>query len=280
MSNLCLMLCSIFFAVYITAASEHSLAKQGDDRVPSLGEITGVVNRIKGDSIVPVSGAKLFFSSIGSPQRESESVTNKDGKYVAKLPSGSYHEWVEWFGDCPKIRRAGFDLAPAEHFKFDFIVVACPIVDTERIEVPFQGSGSRDASSLPPEPEGRMDVPLAKQRGGYQEQLFPANSGQWPEIIISFGKYDNEPSRTTYFSLTNQIVKNLSPRPTIVPRPLPVTITVDRYTLRASDVVLTKKAMTFELRGEVSISDGVYTQQGSSATLSFPGGKPKVELSE
>lgn len=275
MSTFPLTLCSMLFVVYVTATS--ALTGPCDVSVPSVGRITGVVNRIEGNRVVPVSGAKVFFSSVGEPQREYESATDNKGIYVVDLPSGSYREWLQWFGECPKIRRAVFKLVAAEHLKFDFLVVACSIVDTERFEVPLEEPSSGHS---PPtlSLESQMDVPLAQQKGGYQEQLFPAIDRQRPEIIISFGKYDNEPNQTTYFSLENQVVKNLSTRPAILPKPLPVTITVDHYTVRASNVVLSKKTMIFEARGDVSVSDGVNTRQGNSATLTFPAGIPKVEL--
>jgi len=59
---------------------------------------------------------------------------------------------------------------------------------------------------------------------------------------------------------------------------LPVTITVDRYTLRASSVILEKGKMVFEASGQVSLSDGTLTTNAESATLSFSGSEPKVEI--
>lgn len=278
MSKFPLTLCSMLFVIGVTASSTHLSATSYDVSVSSSGTITGVVNRVEGDRLVPVSGAKLFFSSVGNPERNYESATDTNGTYMVELPSGAYHEWLQWFGECPKIRRAEFKVASAEHLKFDFLVVACSIVDTERFEVPLEESGSGQLPARAASLESQMDVPLANQKGGYEEQLFPANDEQWPEIVISFGKYDNGPSQTTYFSLETQIVKNRSTGQMVLPKPLPVTITIGHYTVRASNVVLTKKTMTFEAQGNVSVSDGVHTREGSSATITFAGGVPKVKL--
>jgi hypothetical protein len=57
-----------------------------------------------------------------------------------------------------------------------------------------------------------------------------------------------------------------------------VTITVDRFTLRASSVILDKRKMVFKASGQVSLSDGMHTTNARSATLFFLDGEPKVKV--
>jgi hypothetical protein len=123
-----------------------------------------------------------------------------------------------------------------------------------------------------------MNVPLTEQTEKYQEQLIPSKRNRWPEIIVSFGKYDNRVDKVRYFPLHQKVVNPFAiPNPPI-PLSLPVTITVDRYTLRASSVILDKGKMVFMTSGQVSISDGTITTNAKSAALSFSGGEPKIEI--
>ncbi len=268
------VVCITIFMIGFTTLSARPLASSVPDSPP--GRITGVVNRIEGERVMPVAGVRVFFSSVGEPRQEFESVTDANGTYAVDIPRGVYHEWIEWFGDCPKIRRAVFEIAPAERVKFDFLVIACPIIDTEGFEVPLEESGSGRLSTRGRN-ENQMDIPLVNQRGGYQDQLFPANDKRWPEIVISFGKYDNGPTQTTYFSLEDQAIRN-PPAGRIIVSALPVTITLEHYTVRASTVVLTKRTMTFVARGDVWVSDGVHARKGGLARISFASGIPKIKL--
>lgn len=99
-------------------------------------------------------------------------------------------------------------------------------------------------------------------------------------MLVSFGKYDNQGCHITYFSLDNEVVKNLSPGVKRLGMSLPVTITVDKYTVRASTVVLDRKAMIFIVPGKVTVSDGTATVEGKSAILAFPNGKLVVTVEQ
>jgi hypothetical protein len=187
-----------------------------------------------------------------------ETVTDSEGKYKLNLPRGLYHVLLHWYGDCSQVRRAPFKLETGDDFTFDFLLVSCRIVDTEK----------DDAGSLRNNQDANMSIPLAEQAPEYREQVISAASNGRPEILVSFGKYDNQRDCIEYFSLDNQVIKNLSSYP-MLPMPLPVTVTVDRYTIGASTVVWHKKAMTFHFAGDVSVSDGHMTSQARSASLSF-----------
>jgi hypothetical protein len=178
---------------------------------------------------------------------------------------------LAWMGgECSEINRASFRLDAGAHLTFDFLVMQCPIIDPIRRRVPIED----DAKFVKPQGTNPMNVSLTKQTEKYQEQLIPAERNRWPEIIVSFEKYDNRVDETRYFPL-HQVVRNLFaiPDPPI-PLSLPVTITVDRYTLRASSVILDKRKMIFKARSQVSLSDGRITSTGTFAKLSFSAGQP------
>jgi hypothetical protein len=70
--------------------------------------------------------------------------------------------------------------------------------------------GSRTGDSVPVKSEGAnsMNVPLAKQTEKYQEQLIPARRDHWPEIIVSFGKYDNQVDEIRYFPVQQVVINS------------------------------------------------------------------------
>jgi hypothetical protein len=123
-----------------------------------------------------------------------------------------------------------------------------------------------------------MNIPLTEQTEKYQEQLIPAERNRWPEIVVSFGKYDNQVDEIRYFPLHQLLINPFNIPDPPIPLSLPVTITVDRYTLRASSVILDKRKMVFKASGQVSLSDGTLTTNAESVTLSFSGGEPKIEI--
>jgi hypothetical protein len=236
-----------------------------DEHNSSFGRVRGSVSRIMGDHTVPVGKVKLTFSGIEGT--EFETTTDTEGRYELDLPSDSYRVLLHWYGDCSEIHRAPFRLGKGDYLTFDFLLVSCQIVDTEKDAPP--------STTVTGDSEAAMSIPLSKQAPGYREQVIPAGGHGRPEILVSFGKYDNQADHIEYFCLQNQRIKNLSSRP-FSPMPLPVTVTVDRYTIRASRVLWYKKTMTFHATGDVSISDGHVTVKASSAVLSFPRGVPKV----
>jgi hypothetical protein len=195
--------------------------------------------------------------------------------------------FLSWMGgdDCSESHRASFRLDAAAHLTLDFLVMQCPSSEPIWKYLPpeeakkeaeeYNRSHGRNSMNVPLNP---MNVPLAEQIEKYQEQLIPAEQNRWPEIVLSFGKYDNRSDEIRYFPL-HQLLLN----PFHIPNPptplsLPVTITVDRYTLRASSVILNKRKMVFEASGQVSLSDGTHTTSARSATLFFSDGVPKIKV--
>jgi hypothetical protein len=250
-------------ALYVALAANVSLGNTHEIS-KAAGVVRGTVSFIIGDHAVPASRVRLTFS--GKTGDEFEIATNAEGKYELPLPAGSYSILLHWYGDCSRVRRAPFKLEEKENLTFDFLLVSCRIVDTE----------TRGETSPPRvQDDVGLTIPLDVQSPEYREQVIPAGEGGQPEILVSFGKYDNQADYIRYFSLDNQIIKNLSVNP-IIPLPLPVTVTVDRYTIRASTVVWHKKAMTFDFVGDVSVSDGHVTGSRDSAILYFRNGVPTV----
>lgn len=185
---------------------------------------------------------------------------------------------LDWMGgDCSEINRAPFRIDAGVHLTFDFVVMACPIDDPVIMRQPIGDEAKESVSPRTPNP---MNVPTSEQAEKYQEQLIPAQQNQWPEIIVSFGKCDNQVNEVHYFPLHQLVIKRPTNTPPLVPLSLPVTITVDRYTLRAEALVLDKRNMIFRASGQVSVSDGVQVTSARSAILRFSGGEPKVEIDQ
>jgi hypothetical protein len=122
-----------------------------------------------------------------------------------------------------------------------------------------------------------MKVPFAKQGRRYVEPLIAAEPGHWPEIIVSFGKYDNQTDEIRYFPMY-QVSMNAPATTAALAFSLLVTVTVDRYTLQALEVILNKKTMVFYAKGHVFISDGQSGRIGNYATLSFSAGQPRLKM--
>lgn len=240
------------------------------------GSVGGTVTLIIGDHTVPVSRARLELWGGSEENGEYQAVTDGAGKYMIDLPQGTYNMRLEWMGgDCSEIRRAPFRLSAGKRLTLDFLVLQCPISDPLIGKMPFEQEAKQ---SVRPQGTNPMNVPVTEQTEKYQEQFIPAERNRWPEIIISFGKYDNQDSETRYFPLHQVLINPFAIPDPPIPLSLPVTITVDRYTLRALGVVLDKKTMVFKAKGEASISDGRTTSTGSSATLVFSHGQPKLEI--
>jgi hypothetical protein len=238
------------------------------------GRISGTVTEVMGDHTNPATGVRVSAWTSSDERVEYEAVTDQTGQYTIDLPAATYGLRLHWFGECSTIRRAAFNLASGEHLTFDFLVVPCPVIDTlKKVAIPFEEAGAKGSVTSP---TTETSVSLGKQTEKYQEQLIPSERNRWPEIMISFGKSDDRGAEKEYFPLQSMKVTNRTLSPTIVPMSLPVTVTVDRYTLRASDVVWDKKTMVFKAKGEVSLSDGRNNSTGTSVTLSFPAGLPML----
>jgi hypothetical protein len=263
--TMCVVICLNLSGV-LTAGASQSVA----------GGVDGTVRVIVGDQAVPVAGARVEARNVSNEYDEYEAATDKAGRYTMDLPPGTYGMRLAWMGgECSIVRRASFGLSASERLAFDFFVMRCPIID-RAMKIPLEEQEAKESPRS--QNANSMEVPFAKQAEKYQEQVIPPERHRWPEIIVSFGKYDNQIDEILYFPLHQLGSKH----PPIPPAPgtlsLPVTVTVDRYTLRASNVVLDKKTMVITAKGEVSVSDGKHNSTGTSATLSFPAGLPKLEI--
>lgn len=234
------------------------------------GGVSGTIRLIKNDQTVPLVGARVQVSNVSNDHDGHEAVTDKAGQYTVDLPEGTYKMHFFWQdGDCSIVRRPPFRLGAGEHLTFDFVIMYCPNTEVKP-EVPYE-EGNRDGFKS-------MNVPFDKQGRRYLEQLIPAESGHWPEIIVSFGKYDNQADEIRYFPMHQAATKNATVTAAPLPLSLPVTITVDRYTLQAMEVVLNKNTMVFTAKGVVFISDGKSGRVGNWATLSFSAGEPSLKM--
>jgi hypothetical protein len=242
----------------------------------ATGSVDGTVKLVRGLQITPLIGATLVLTSVSGEGGEHQVTTDSAGKYTLDLPQGTYKMLLDWMGgECSEIHRASFKLDAGAHLTLDLLVMQCPIIDREIIRAPVEEEAEKPAA---PQRANPMNVPLIEQTEKYQEQLIPAERNRWPEIVVSFGKYDNQIDEIQYFPLRQLLINpfNIPDPPT--PLSLPATITVDRYTLRASSMVLDNGKMVFKATGQVLFSDGTLTTDAESATLSFSGGEPKIEL--
>ena len=234
------------------------------------GGVRGTIRLIMGDHTVPLVGARVTASSVSNDHDEHEAVTDKAGQYTVDLPEGTYKLHFFWQGgDCSIVRRAPFMLSAGEHLNLDFVIMHCPYTEVKS-EVPYEERNNGGFKS--------MNVPFTRQGRRYLEQLIPAERDHWPEIIVSFGKYDNQVDDILYFPMYQAAVKDAPATAPVLPLSLPVTVTVDRYTLQAMEVVLDKKTMVFTAKGNVFISDGQSGRMGNYATLTFSAGQPKLKM--
>lgn len=244
----------------------------------ATGSVSGTVRVVGGQHTLPLAHAKLRLTSISDENGEYQATTDGTGRYAIELPPGTYKMLLAWMGgdDCSEIHRAAFRLDAGAHLTFDFLTMECPHSD------PIIWRSEEEAKKhVRPKPETnpmKMNVPLTEQTENYQEHIIPAEQNRGPEIVLSFGKYDNRVDEIRYFQLHQTVInpKHIPNLPILLS--LPVTITVDRYTIRASSVILNKRKMVFKAGGQVSLSDGTHTSNGESATLFFSGGEPKIKV--
>jgi hypothetical protein len=242
----------------------------------ATASVGGTVKVVQGLQTFPVAGTRLELMSISDEGGEYQATTDGAGRYTLDLPPGTYKMLLSWMGgECSEINRASFRLDAGAHLTFDFLVMQCPIIDRLIRRVPIEEEAKTPVRQQGTNP---MNIPLTEQTEKYQEQLIPAERNRWPEIVVSFGKYDNQVDEIRYFPLHQLLINPFNIPDPPIPLSLPVTITVDRYTLRASSVILDKRKMVFKASGQVSLSDGTLTTNAESVTLSFSGGEPKIEI--
>lgn len=261
-------------ACVVWISGSGSVAAAGPPAMPAA-HVRGSAVLIWGTRMVPLAGARVeLVKGLGGAALY-DAITDQAGRYVIDATPGQYAMQLRWMGgDCAEIHRASFSLHDAEDLTFDFLVMQCPMTEPVHLKSSIgeraQGQGgARQADA--------MSVPLAEQRESYREQTIPAELNRWPEIVISFGRYDNTMEDTRYFSRHQLVMNPFAVPDPPVPLALPVIITVDRFTLRASSVRLNKQKMVFEATGEVSLSDGKHTRAARSARLLFSGGRPLIE---
>jgi len=268
--------------VFVSGLPEVGVAQSSDLATGSIG---GTVKLVFGQHVLPVADARLELMSISDEGPKFQATTDGTGRYTIDLPQGTYRMLLSWKGgdDCSEIHRASFRLEAAARLTLDFLVKQCPssepvwkYLPAEDVEKYVRSQKERNPMNVPLNP---MNIPLTEQAEKYQEQLIPAEQNRWPEIVLSFGKYDNRGDVIRYFPLHQLVLNPFHIPDPPIPLSLPVTVTADRYTLRALDVVWDKKAMVFKAKGEVSVSDGQHESTGSSATLSFSSGLPNVQIS-
>jgi hypothetical protein len=242
----------------------------------ATAEVGGSVRGVRGLQTFAVAGARIKLMRISDEGGEYNAVTDSTGRYDLGLPLGTYRMTLAWMGgDCSEIHRAPFRVDPGVQLTLDFLVMQCAITDPVIMRGP---EGALVKQAVAPLETTSMNVPLAEQTEKYREQTIKAEEHRWPEITVSFGKYENQVDTTRYFPLHQVVVNRPTNSPPPVPLNVPVTVTVDRYTLRASEMVLDKKLMIFRADGDVSISDGTHYNTSNSATLSFSGGLPQMEI--
>jgi hypothetical protein len=243
----------------------------------ATGSVGGTVKLVWGLQTIPLAGAVVELISISDEGLKYQASTDSTGRYTIAAPTGTYKMLLSWMGgdDCSEIHRASFRLDAGANLVFGFLVMQCPFSEPVITKELIEKADKKHVETRPPNP---MNVPVTEQTEKYQEQLIPAEQNRWPEIIVSFGKYDNRPGEIRYFPFHQTLMNPFAiPNPP-VPLSLPVTVTVDRYTLRAESVILEKRTMVFKARGQVSVSDGMRTTNAESATLSFARGEPKIGI--
>jgi hypothetical protein len=248
----------LFAAIWLSLSASVATAAP---QTPTSG-VSGTIRLIMNDQVVPLVGARVKVKNASDDRDEHEAMTDAAGHYAIDLPEGTYKLSFAWVdGGCSNERRAPFRLGRSEHLTFDFLTMHCVSIERARTET---------SSSL-------MNLPFAEQGRRYLEQLIPAKPDRWPEIIVSFGKYDNQVNEIRYLPMNQGVrVGQATAAPLLLS--LPVIVTVDRYTLQAMEVVLNKKTMVFTAKGHVFISDGKSGKMGNYATLSFSNGQPSVTM--
>jgi len=178
----------------------------------ATGSVGGTAKLVWGVRTVPLAGARVELMSISDGDGKYQATTDSTGRYTIEVPPGTYKMLLSWMGgDYAEIHRASFRLDAAEHLTLDFLVMQCPISDPVLMRSPLAEQSKEYARSQ------EMNVPLTEQTEKYQEQVIPAERNRWPEIVLSFGKYDNRLDEIRYFPL-HQTVMILLPFQTHPPR--------------------------------------------------------------
>jgi Ankyrin repeats (3 copies) len=234
---------------------------------PSSGTVTGTVEVVQGQAVLPEMGARLVFSGNG---KEYETEAGNDGRYEIFLPAPDVYRVRMALGNC-YLSRSAFHIRPGEKLEFRFVGVNCPFIDEGPSNIPLERN-----KLLPPEVPPLCAFP-DELPVWYREERFEADpSTQRPEVVISFGRCEDNPKRVMYFSLAPSKLPGPFPWPA-GDISAPVAITTETFTVRADEVMRPGRGFTFYASGNVSVEDGRgHVTNAQSATLRFANGQPVI----
>lgn len=184
-----------------------------------VGQVSGTVADING---AVVAGAKVIFES-EQGTRETNSI--EDGSYTISLPAGVYRTTVKakWF--CSVVRPA-FRVQPSALIRFDFVLVACPIVNSI-----IAKDGQYEGETDRPEPP-------------FKEEVVRLKSGF--DLLIRFGAREE--------NRNDSLVQYRAARIDNA-RHLPATAMSDLLTISADSITLDRKRYRLIAEGHVAIDD-------------------------
>ncbi len=170
--------------------------------------------------------------------QETATHTNSDGNYIARLSPGIYTIRIKSPGFYEERRGAFFARAGSE-IKFDFILRAGGNPDAHET-----GAGERNYE--------------------WEELTAPAGDGLKPMVL--YGKREQEGLSVRYSSLV------------FSGKQYPVVYTYDLLTVKASSLSYSMPDHSIVGTGSVVWEDGETSKLGSRIEVSFPEGKPQVNL--
>ncbi len=238
---------------------------------PSSGTVTGIVEAVQGQAVLPEMGARLVFSGEGK-EKEYETEAGNDGRYEIFLPAPDVYRVKMALGNC-YLSRSAFHLKPGEKLEFRFVGVNCPHIEWSTSNIPLQTNRLLLPPEIPPFCTFPDDLPV-----WYREKRFEADpSSHRPEIVLSFGRCEQSPRGVIYFGVDPSRFPGPLPRPT-GDLLLPVAITTETFTIRADQVKWPGKGVAFYASGNVTVEDGKgHVAHAQSATLGFTKGRPIIK---
>ena len=245
----------------------------------SSGTVVGSVKVVQGQGSLPHIATLVFSGTSG----EHESHTDEYGHYKVSLPAPDTYRVTMLFANC-RLSRAAFRLSPGEKLEFHFVGVLCPTWEPqgENLSDYLVDNAQRLPGTERPKPPPPKIPTLCSPEDElpvwYREQRFASNrSNHRPEVVISYGRCEENPKLVTYFSLDPSLLPHSLPRPAGLL--LPVAITTETYTVRADKVTRPGRGFTFYASGNVTVEDGRgHLTRAESAMLSFIKGQPIITL--
>lgn len=220
--------------ILLFAVSTVDVSSQFHEPTQSMrGEVSGTIADING---AVVAGAKVIFES-EQGTRETNSI--EDGSYTISLPVGVYRTTVtaKWF--CSVVRPA-FRVQPSASLRFDFVLVACPIVDSI-ITKDGQYNGETDRPKPP-----------------FKEEVIRLKSGL--DLLIRFGaREEKRIGGLVHYRATR--IDNAGD--------LPATAMSDLLTISADSITLDRKRCRLIAEGHVAIDDSKKRVYAMRAEIEF-----------